>query len=108
MLASMKRPLVGVAVGSLIGIPGVTAQTPEPPATASARQAALSAARDYLAPLAAHDRRRIHVSVRYCRDRGAWDGCRIQVTGETTCRGVLRVRTIDGSYAAWMPRMRCR
>jgi hypothetical protein len=104
----MKRLLIGVLAGTLVSATGVAALPDEERAIASSRQAALSAARDYLAPLVAPDYRRIRVQVLYCRDRGAWDGCRVRVTGATTCRGVLRVQMRDGMYAAWAPRMRCR
>jgi hypothetical protein len=81
--------LIGVAAGLLAGganAPASPGQAERPP---TARQAAFSAASDYLAPLVRPDHGPVRVSVRYCRKRDRWHGCRLEVRGATVCRGIL-------------------
>lgn len=104
----MKRLAIGVLVGLAVGATGVGAQENELHAAPTPLQAAHSAAAEWLAPLVRPDARRVNVRVAYCRKRGRWHGCRVEVTGNSVCRGVLRVQVRGGTYAAWMPRMRCR
>lgn len=96
-------------IGLLASVPVVAAQeNPDKPPQRTPTEAARAAARDWLAPLARPDLKRVFVRVDYCRDRGKWDGCRVHVTGATRCNGVLQVQVVGTAYQAWMPRMRCR
>ena len=105
----MKRLIVGVLVGSLIGVSGVTASDSDKLGQDTPRQAARALALDYLVPLAASDTRRVHLAVARCRDLGRWNGCQVVVRGQTTCRAVVRVLDPKGSeYTGWIPKMRCR
>jgi hypothetical protein len=103
----VKRLLIGVVVGALVGASGGTASQPERRSTP--RQAAKALAADYLAALVRPDTKTVTVRASRCQSAGRWHVCRVIVTGQTTCRALVRVlQPVGSEYEGWIPRMRCR